>query len=60
MGHLGKSRVDITVSHVKRWRRNRERRERGTKRGQVIKMSGLYREEQLSDWQSNPWAGELG
>lgn len=29
------------------------------KRVRVIKMSGLYREDPLGDWQSSSWAGEL-
>jgi len=32
----------------------------GNQRGPGTKMSRLYREEWLRDWQSNPWGGELG
>lgn len=65
MGHLGKSRVDTALSHVRGGGRQRERRRgepdavtrspKGSRRkDQVTKMVRLYRERQPS-----PRAGEV-
>lgn len=55
----------MTLNHVAggggkgEHRKYSSQEDKGTKGEQVIKISGLYREEPLGDGKPSPWAGEF-